>query len=194
MKEKNKQKKIFCKKAFSIGEVIISVFIVAIVMTTILRSLAKDFSISLDNKNKVVASYLSQEGVELVKNIRDTNWAQGKESFICTGAPSERDFPIGDSTDCRIDKNSLKANDCGSGDYKLYIDSDGFYGHDASGEISGFQRRMEFKYDSGNCNSAENAIVTSVVIWGNDWPLSLSDCNFSNKCIYSQSILTKWAE
>lgn len=76
------------------------------------------------NKNNLIASSLAQEGIELVRNIRDTNWLSGQafDSYLSDGTyrmdyRGSRPVPTTD-----ISQN------------KLYL-KDGLYLHDNGGEL-----------------------------------------------------------
>jgi len=72
---------------FTLLEVLTSVFVLVITSLTIFSLLsASIFSLS-SLKDRFVAFYLAQEGIEIVKNIRDSNFLQGASwlSGIGTG-------------------------------------------------------------------------------------------------------------
>lgn len=62
------------KSAFSIIEVLIWIFIFTMWMISVYMLLQSSFNINEDNKNRIVAANLSRESVELVRNIRDSNY------------------------------------------------------------------------------------------------------------------------
>ncbi|EKE16521.1 MAG: hypothetical protein ACD_11C00004G0019 [uncultured bacterium] len=190
------------RHGFSIGEVLLSMLILSFVMVLMTNLLVKSILHSTDSRDRIIASQLAQEGVELVRNVRDNNWADGDpttESFECND-----NFPNTDNTQCRIDINSIDVNginDCDNDPsanfYDLNIDSNnGFYSH-SNGEETKFQRKIEVDYTPGACPASSYVTITSMVVWGNNSPddiANVTDCNMENKCAYAQSILTKWGE
>lgn len=65
------------REGFSLPEVMVSVGMLAAVIvasTSLLISTSRSNSI---NANRIMAYYLAQEGIELTRNIRDSNWLQG---------------------------------------------------------------------------------------------------------------------
>lgn len=62
------------KKAFSIIEVLIGIFIFSMWLMSVYMLLQSSININLDNKNRIIASNLAREGIELVRNIRDSNY------------------------------------------------------------------------------------------------------------------------
>lgn len=185
-----KEKTIF--SGFSILEALLSVFVIMIGMLGVITMLSSSIKGSLDSKNQIIASLLAEEGIELVRNIRDNNWiSSGEESSFDRGLVSS-------NLNCNIDRrfnysagNSLT---CGSGTiFRLFLDeSTGAYTHDNSKTPTNFYRRI-----SVSLNGANARTITSVVTWGeSDFPSlsGLAQCNTEEKCTYSQVILNKWGE
>ncbi|KKR46505.1 MAG: hypothetical protein UU22_C0041G0006 [Parcubacteria group bacterium GW2011_GWA2_40_8] len=65
-------------KGFSITEVMIAMGIIALVSVAVLTLLASAFRANALLRNTVIASGLAEEGVELIRAIRDGNWLEGK--------------------------------------------------------------------------------------------------------------------
>lgn len=66
------------KQGFTLMEVIVAV---AIIITALISSLAlitSSISGIKENKSKIIATGLAQEGLEIVRNIRDNNWLNYK--------------------------------------------------------------------------------------------------------------------
>jgi type II secretory pathway pseudopilin PulG len=62
------------KNGFSILEITVVIFIITMGLISILALATQNIRVSNLNKNELIASQLAQEGLELVRNIRDTNW------------------------------------------------------------------------------------------------------------------------
>ena len=62
------------KKAFTLMEVIISVAVITTAIVASISLISSSVSAIRSNQNKIIAVHLAQEGIEIVKNIRDTNW------------------------------------------------------------------------------------------------------------------------
>lgn len=71
MKKKNSH-----KKAFSIIELMIGIFVFALWVAAIYMIISSTAKINTYNKNKIIASNLAREQIELIRNIRDTNYAK----------------------------------------------------------------------------------------------------------------------
>lgn len=66
------------EKGFSILEVVIAMFIITMGLIGIISLLEQNIQAKYLNKNNLIASMLAQEGIELVRNRRDTNWILGQ--------------------------------------------------------------------------------------------------------------------
>ncbi|MBI2463363.1 hypothetical protein HYV57_00200 [Candidatus Peregrinibacteria bacterium] len=62
------------KSGISLLEVIIAVFIVVIAAIAATAIITSSFQINRISKNKMIAANLAREGIEGVRNIRDSNW------------------------------------------------------------------------------------------------------------------------
>ncbi len=186
-------------KGFSIGEVILSVFILGVTMVTILALYSNGIRYFQDERDSVIASMLSQEGVELARNIRDNNWAR-RAGITATTPKAFDSFDVSSGStedDCRVDfaSGSLSGGEviystgvkCVGASYGLNTDGLGFYTH-GSGTGTKFRRRMVLDYSDN-----KNLIVTSLVSWNtNNPPDIVSSCTIASKCVFSQTTLTNW--
>ena len=181
------QKKVFKNRnysGFSFMETIISVFLISIGMIAVIGLMASSLRESLDSRDQVIATLLSQEGIELVRNIRDNNWVNDQGSF-------DAGFPASSDENCRIDASSNLIS-CGSAlSLALKLDADGIYNH-SNGEDTKFQRKIMIEYD--NDTDKNLATITSIVVWGNSFPLLLNDCASASKCAYAKTVLGHWGE
>lgn len=186
------------KKGFSIGEVLLAIFILGFGMVAIFSLFNQGIKAFQEERDVIVASMLAQEGVEVVRNIRDNNWADRVyPTSIMTPLTFENVYPTNESKrkNCFIsyDLDQVDPSNCNSGDSmasieKLSLDSNGFYGKFPSGTKTKFRRKTSFVLDpSGN-----KLEVTSMVLWGNILPSNIDACTIGNKCVFSQIILTNW--
>lgn len=196
-KNKNLKNNTLTKRAFSIGEVMLSVFILGVTMLTILTMYAKGLREFQDERDSVIAALLAQEGVELVRNIRDNNWANRTCSIKANCAASFPDtfanLSSGDSNNCRVDYNdSLGAVlTCSTASKTLYLTGN-YYSHNA-GIATKFRRTIHLDFSSGNPSTSNNVVVTSFVDWdGGNMPDNKDDCGVSDKCVFSESTLRDW--
>ena len=187
---KKRIRKIRKLEGFSLGEVLLSVFILATALTTSVGLMAANLRYMINSQDRVIATGLAQEGTELVMNIRDTNWEKGDEAF-------ENGFPGNSGNNYTINYNSSNLT---SGNRHLRLNNYDFYTHSGSTPTK-FQRKIIVSYYDSNGLStnragAEEAEITSVVIWGNNFPvgsdINSGNCNISNKCVFSKMTLFKW--
>ena len=59
---------------FTILEIIVVVFIIAMGLVGVLSLIIQNVQVQYIHKNTLIASQLAQEGLELVRNTRDNNW------------------------------------------------------------------------------------------------------------------------
>jgi len=184
------------KKGFSIGEVVLAIFVLNVAILSIMLLFSKGIQEFRDERNSVVASMLAQEGVEMARNIRDNTWADRKcvkKSECPSDFPETFDRFTNSPALCRIDIKSdeIKSSDCDNDQSKkvLYINSsDGFYDYDNSGEKTDFKRAI--KLDRG---VEDDLTVTSFATWDNtNIPNNKSNCNVQNKCVFSEITLSDW--
>jgi prepilin-type N-terminal cleavage/methylation domain-containing protein len=160
-------------KGFSLMEVMLAVSVLTFGMMAALTLITAGLRESIDSRKQNVAGLLAQEGIELVRNIRDNN--DSANSFL----------GLNNANNCRID--IVSGLSCG-GSYGLYYHSDKLqYSHAASTSLSGFSRKIEIG-GTGN-----EKIVTSMVIWAGDSFPNLVNCNIDNKCVYVEASLSKWS-
>ncbi len=177
-----KQKNIYSKKnkGFTLVETLIAILVFSLTLTVIFGVLSNGIS-NLDfSKRKILAQYLAQEGIEYVRNFRDT-----EVLFFVPSDPQSgwQDF-IEKTHDCSLNNGGCYIDNSGidflnihmpiaqitfplcGGDgmnctHLLYHSSTGKYDYRDGGEDSGFVRRIRFVLDS----SKQEVKVTSTVSW-----------------------------
>lgn len=95
---KKEQSALIKSRGFTLLEVIVAVFIFAIGIGGVFAFLQQTLILGSTLRNQLAASYLAQEGVEIVRNIRDTNflvlpydqWVAGLEG--CLGNEYQADY------------------------------------------------------------------------------------------------------
>ena len=63
---------------FTIIELIISIFILSVAIIGVYAAFSVMVILSSEAEDRLVAAYLAQEGVEIIRNIRDSNWIKGR--------------------------------------------------------------------------------------------------------------------
>jgi len=95
-------------KGFSLVEGMVAIFIVGFVMVGFMAVMGKTFKRTTYERDYIVASNLAQEGIEVVRNIRDNNLKNGDDAFA--GFPSGN-YDVSDhSSSARIDDNIFETS------------------------------------------------------------------------------------
>lgn len=157
-------------------ETVVTLFILSVGLLTILSLLRKSFYFQALKKDLIIASYLSQEGIELMKNIRDTNIILGQDYDIWDGISSAG---IGEYT-YKVDYYTLIATPCPSISQATLQQEDGFFRHLTGGDDTIFKRLITVR--------AETLASTSVESWVS-WTTKGQDYNYKLETIlYDLSI------
>lgn len=61
-------------KSFTLLEAIITVFVISVGVLAAYAAVQQIFSYTFFAKSKLTAAYLAKEGIENIRNMRDTNW------------------------------------------------------------------------------------------------------------------------
>lgn len=178
------------QRAFTIGEVILASFVLTLGLTAAISLISSSFRSSIENQNVIVASELAQEGVELVRNIRDNDLVKK----VATGTPDDvfTNFPNGNGSRCVIDYNDTSLNCSGNPDKRLDVSS-GFYQTPSSTSDTRFYRLIKIDH----VPPAVFARVKSFAVW-QDPGSNLNGngdttwCTLANKCVYTEIFLTEW--
>lgn len=128
-------------KGLSIMEVVVALGVIIVGMLGIISLLAQNIKISTINKNKLLASMLAQEGLELVRNKRDANWVNGNlwnDGLVDADETFTIDYKM------NIDRTANSINDSGA----ILKNNAGFYEHTA-GSNTVFRRLITFTPDPG---------------------------------------------
>jgi len=131
--------KIFnAKRGFTIIEVAIALFVLTVAIFGVYGAFSVMVITTAQMTDRFTASYLTQEGIEIVRNMRDANWLKdpavdwktgiADASVNCTIAGCKADYRSG---------NALAAY----GDSYLNIDANGFYNYN-TGTKTKFKRRI----------------------------------------------------
>lgn len=149
------------RPAFTLIETFVAISILMITLVGPLTLAAQSLKTAYYARDEITAYYLAQEGIELVRGIRDQNyingqsWLTGLDTCEGTGKNCEEDFP----------HNDVRA--CGGGGQPacgpLAVDQNGLYEFDFSGTPSPFTRLLNIVPVANN--SANEVTVTVTVSW-----------------------------
>jgi type IV pilus modification protein PilV len=128
------------QKGFTLIEVLTAIFIITIGAGGVITLINQTVGFTQETSSKLIASYLAQEGIEIVKNIRDSNFLK----VYKTGSGDWSDGLTGCSSGCQGDYTS---NDLSSySGQKLKTDGS-FYSY-GSGEDTPFSRKITITSDA----------------------------------------------
>ncbi len=75
---KAKSYKLKASAGFTLLESMVAIAIFSIGISTAVFVITQSISVGTRTKNKIIAANLTQEGIEVVRNIRDRNWLAGR--------------------------------------------------------------------------------------------------------------------
>jgi Tfp pilus assembly protein PilV len=140
---------------FSIVEVVISLGIITMGLLGVVSLAVQSIQVKSMNKNYLVGSLLAQEGLELVRNIRDSNWLIPGNTWKTDLADASNDGTFAIDYRASIDDTPNNVTDAGA---KLYFKNN-YYAHDPTGTDAHFSRLITIT-DSGN-----HLAASSTVLW-----------------------------
>ncbi|PIR12760.1 hypothetical protein COV49_04485 [Candidatus Falkowbacteria bacterium CG11_big_fil_rev_8_21_14_0_20_39_10] len=158
-KHENTKKLKQSNHGFTILEILVVIFIITVGMVGVLSLIIQNIQVQYINKNILIASQLSQEGLELIRNQRDNNFKSNQWYMYNIIEPDEtNDLTI------YFDGSEVVINYIDGGisnnATKLDIDENGYYTHEAS-QDSGFRRLITLE----NNEEEEFTRASSVVQW-----------------------------
>ncbi|HBI97147.1 MAG: Type 4 fimbrial biogenesis protein PilV [Candidatus Falkowbacteria bacterium GW2011_GWC2_38_22] len=147
-------KKLKQSPGFSIIEASIVMAVVSIGLLGVFSLVMQNIQVQRGNKNMLVASMLAQEGIEMVRNVRDENWLVDPTNWDI-GIADGADFDFKIDTDGIIDiDDASPANITDSDNARLFLDSvTNFYTHTSTGNIPTQYYRLITATPGGDLNS-----------------------------------------
>lgn len=128
---------------FTMIETLMAITLLILAVTGAYAAAQNGISSAIFSKDQIVAFYLAQEGIEVVRNRRDQNslsgdnWLSGiTDSNLCSSNPDKK---------CKVDGKRKEILNCSQGTPgcgSLQIDSEGFYTYDSNSPDSLFKREV----------------------------------------------------
>ena len=138
--------------AFTLVEIIVILFIISVGLIGVLSLVIQNIQSQVINKNSIVAYQLAQEGIELTRKTRDTNWINAN-SWNQGLADGDYFMDYLDETPQALVSGSSA---------QLYKDNNDYYVHEAGGVLTNFSRTIKLTSVSANSMS-----VLVNVSWSN---------------------------
>lgn len=129
------------KKGFTLIELMIAIVLMSTGMMAIYALIPHGIKTSITNIDKYTATQLAREGIEIIRNIRDTNWIEQMSSQVAVWDEGLTGCVAG----CEVDYITPTVQDpilsvYGSGRY-FKIDSNGFYNYTVGSDTK-FKRKI----------------------------------------------------
>jgi len=147
----------FHRKGFTLIEVILAISVLTIAVGGSFALIQQTLISAVLNQSELVASYLTQEGIEIVRNIRDNNWLEQRtvpgtswdDGLTVCQNPNccEGDY----KTDIPPNLSSLVSfSNCDYNNLRyLNIDENGFYGYSGTTPTK-FKRKINVTKTDAN--------------------------------------------
>jgi type II secretory pathway pseudopilin PulG len=137
------------KRGFTIIEVLIAIFIVTTGILGIIFVIQRTTSYLSLSSSRLVATYLVQEGIEIVRNIRDTNWLNGRQWNFGL-EPGEKEADYNDQSLSNYGDNYLKFDN-------------GFYNYE-TGNDTKFKRKITLSDPGPACQDRSPCLSAKVEV------------------------------
>ena len=161
---------------FSIIESLVAILIFSIALVPLFYVATSSLNVATNIKNNLIATNLVQEGLEVIRSIRDASWYQGDPAF-------NTDLPNGT---WRVEWNSTALISLGSNP-PIKIDSDGIYNY-STGTDTFFRRTVVI----AEVNPGIELRIVSEVSWPDRNGVTMSGCPAGTRCINAESHLYNW--
>jgi prepilin-type N-terminal cleavage/methylation domain-containing protein len=194
-------------KGFTMVELIITIFVLSIAVIGVYNAFSILVILASNTTDRLLGSYLAQEGVEIARNIRDANWINGADwdgvlsgcTGSCSGNYMSNDMGTSSACTggCELDYTSTGTESLypwPSGDNagrNLYINSKGFYGYynDANSTPTKFKRRVIVIPENANDRIAGDLLKIIVDV---SWSEKASILNSDKTLGYANPWVNPW--
>jgi Tfp pilus assembly protein PilV len=139
---------------FSFIELLAVMFIVNVALITLISMSMQAIQTERFNRNVLIAAQLAQEGIELVRNIRDTDWQAGASPNSVFNPASDGVYAM----DYTLSPATALTGGLADANAKLYLDSSGYFSHSSTGSSTKFRRAITIQ-----TNGATSTDVSSEV-------------------------------
>ncbi|PIR44358.1 hypothetical protein COV23_00185 [Candidatus Wolfebacteria bacterium CG10_big_fil_rev_8_21_14_0_10_31_9] len=154
-----------------IVEAVVAISFIVIAVVSFFGLLAQSVGYNRFVSENYTATYLAAEGIEVIKNIIDSNILNARPWNLNIG-----------SGDYEIEYNTTSVATPNYSDRVLRINSDGIYTQDLSGQETPFKRKISIRYNSSRIPLGDEIIVNSIVTWtsrGQNQQVNLEDHFFN---------------
>lgn len=144
----------YSPKGQSLVELIVAIAVIEIGIFSVWSLFLVNFNAEREAESRIVGVNLAREGVEVIKNIRDSNWLKNANNLLVDQAaggiwPWDHNLQAGEYA---VNYDSIAPDE--SDFSQLYINDDGFYSDIPLGQKSMFTRKVALKDIC--CNDADD--------------------------------------
>lgn len=188
-----KQLSVRFQGGFSIAEVIIAAAVITVGILATLNLLYSSRNTERGNRDFIVAAQLAQEGVEIVRNVRDNNFASGGGGYVDISSATN----TGSQPHCTVDLGGI-VYVTGARLYQCRNTTAALAGalSATSVTLNGivYSRYVNVNYVSATPSAEAVAFVYWGGLWspGNTVATMKATCNRQRKCAYSEANLLGW--
>ncbi len=178
---------------FTLLETLVAVVLFGLVLTGVMSLLTQSLKLTSLFKHSLTAALLAQEGIEFVRNQRDTNVLQGDpwlQGIINpAGGPPCGGFIGANPRQCRAELNSTNGtvdfSNCGGTPcpFLRFSETTKVYNYDAASTQSIFRRSIHV--DDLTSGSTEEARITVIVEWAT---------KFGTRKVTLSDVLAEWQD
>jgi len=129
------------RRGFTLIEIMVAILVMSVGILGVFSLVPMAISLGTDNSDKFTASQLALEGLEIVRNIRDSNWLE--QNIDPDNAWNEGLMGCADG--CEVDYEDVRTNDPTLASYSgqpLRIDTNGFFNYYSDGVATKFKRKI----------------------------------------------------
>lgn len=183
--------KLKVSKGFTLVESLVAISVFTVGVSAAIFVITQSINVSARTKNKIIAAYLAQEGIEVARSVRDRNWLAGKDSNVSgTTCQNEGTCWINGINDSDGANNLIKSGcvqydsnylllpnpDCNTKPNLIFDSLSGYYIMNSS--ASQFQRTVTTEFipqDTPSVGDPERLKVTSAVVCGTSCSVVLEE-------------------
>jgi type II secretory pathway pseudopilin PulG len=135
------------QKGFTLIEITVAFFVLAMGVMAVFTLINRNVAVANLTKNELIASHLAQEGIEITRNIRDSDWHAGNPFG----------FSLANGT-WRVQHDSTSLIILGSNPFLNVGTTDGIYGYGV-GLGSPFKRTVQISTNVGEASIRRIVVV-----------------------------------
>lgn len=185
-------------KGFSFAETLLASFVLAVGLLTVVKLFQVSVTQSFTVRDATIATSLAQEGVELVRNVRDNNYLANPANPLSVFSTTDKHCRVSIVAVAPI-QFACNASPGSATFYSLQpvinANTTTAYTHSGVASVQKFKRYIYADY-STNGPTTGRVTVKSYVSWGSGTIQAngtfSGGCTIQNQCVYSEVVLSEW--